>query len=89
MLHCVPESPSSPESFARLVQTGLTPRECEVLTLVAEGRRNADIARVLAISPKTVGKHVDNLLFKLNVDSRAAAVSMARERLRRLGDTAA
>lgn len=89
MLHCVPESPIGAESFARLVQTGLTPRECEVLALVASGRRNAEIARLLGISAKTVGKHVDNLLFKLNVESRTAAVAMARERLRQLRDTAA
>lgn len=89
MLHCVPESHSSGESFAALIQTGLTPRECEVLALVAQGRRNADIARQLGIAPKTVGKHVDNLLLKFNVDSRSAVVATARERLRRLRDTAA
>jgi DNA-binding CsgD family transcriptional regulator/tetratricopeptide (TPR) repeat protein len=52
---------------------GLTDREVEVLRLVAEGLRNADIAERLVLSPRTVDHHVSNVLGKLSVQSRAAA----------------
>jgi len=54
---------------------GLTQREAEVLRLLAEGRSDREIAAELYISPKTVGTHVSNLLGKLGVPSRAAAVA--------------
>jgi DNA-binding NarL/FixJ family response regulator len=52
---------------------GLTGREVEILRLVAEGLRNADIAERLVLSPRTVDHHVSNVLGKLSVQSRAAA----------------
>jgi DNA-binding CsgD family transcriptional regulator/tetratricopeptide (TPR) repeat protein len=52
---------------------GLTGREVEILRLVAEGLRNADIADRLVLSPRTVDHHVSNVLGKLGVQSRAAA----------------
>jgi non-specific serine/threonine protein kinase len=55
--------------------SGLTRREAEVLRLLAEGRSDREIATELYISPKTVGTHVSNLLGKLGVPSRAAAVA--------------
>lgn len=55
----------------------LTARECEVLRLVAQGRTNAQIARELYISPGTVKTHVANILAKMHVPSRAAAVGLA------------
>lgn len=55
----------------------LTQREIEVLKLLAEGRSTPEMAEMLFISPRTVGTHVANLLAKLGVDSRAAAVSYA------------
>jgi predicted ATPase/DNA-binding CsgD family transcriptional regulator len=54
---------------------GLTRREREVLRLLADGRSDREIAAALFISPKTVGSHVSNLLGKLGVPSRAAAVA--------------
>jgi ATP/maltotriose-dependent transcriptional regulator MalT len=54
---------------------GLTRREREVLALLAEGRADREIAEALFISRKTVGTHVTNLLGKLGLPSRAAAVA--------------
>ena len=55
----------------------LTPRELEVLRLVAEGRTNRDIAAELFISAKTVSVHVSNILAKLGVATRGEAAAAA------------
>jgi DNA-binding CsgD family transcriptional regulator/tetratricopeptide (TPR) repeat protein len=57
---------------------GLTPREHEVLTLVAHGRSNGEIARHLFISVKTVSVHVSNIMAKLGAGSRTEAAAVAR-----------
>lgn len=67
--------------FTGLRSAGFTPRQCEVLGWVAHGKRDIDIARILGISPRTVGKHIEHLLAKLHAENRTAAVSLARERL--------
>ncbi len=56
----------------------LTPREHEVVLLVAEGLTNADIARQLWISPGTVRRHLENVFAKLDVHTRTAAVARIR-----------
>jgi DNA-binding CsgD family transcriptional regulator len=58
---------------------GLTPREREVLRLVATGRANKEIAADLAISGHTVARHLQNIFLKLGVSSRAAATAYAYE----------
>ena len=63
----------------RALPGGLTERELEVLRLVAEGKSNPDIARVLVLSPKTVERHVSNIFTKLDVSSRTAAAAYAHE----------
>jgi two-component system nitrate/nitrite response regulator NarL len=64
----------------------LTPRESEVLVLLARGRSQGQIAGELVISEKTVATHIQRTLAKLGVHSRAQAVAVAyRERL--VGDT--
>jgi two-component system OmpR family response regulator len=56
---------------------GLTDREHEVLGLLAEGLRQDEIAEQLVISKKTVGTHIEHILGKLGVRSRAEAVAAA------------
>jgi DNA-binding CsgD family transcriptional regulator len=58
---------------------GLTPRELEVLALLATGRTNRAIAEELFISAKTVARHVSNIFAKLGLPSRAAATAYAYE----------
>lgn len=56
---------------------GLTPRELEVLRLVATGKTNRAIAGQLSISEKTVARHVSNIFTRLGLSSRAAATAYA------------
>jgi ATP/maltotriose-dependent transcriptional regulator MalT len=56
---------------------GLTARERQVLTLVAAGRSNHEIATALVISEHTAARHVQNIFGKLGVTSRAAAGAFA------------
>lgn len=58
---------------------GLTPRELEVLRLVATGKSNREIAGSLVISEHTVARHVQNIFTKLGVQSRTAAGAFAFE----------
>lgn len=59
---------------------GLTEREMEVLTAVARGDRNKEIALALGVTERTVKAHLTNVYDKLGVDSRAGAVSTAIQR---------
>ncbi len=56
----------------------LTPREREVLELIAQGANNPEIAQKLTISPKTARNHVSNIFSKLQVADRADAIIRAR-----------
>ncbi|MGP8298930.1 helix-turn-helix transcriptional regulator [Streptomyces inhibens] len=66
---------------------GLTPRERDVLRLVADGRSNRQIADALFISPKTASVHVSNILAKLGVSGRGEAGAVAH-RLRLFSEPA-
>jgi DNA-binding CsgD family transcriptional regulator len=70
--------PRGPYSAARGNPAGLTARELEVLALLGEPLRNADIAERLVLSPRTVDHHVSSILTKLGAHNRAEAVAAAR-----------
>jgi len=55
----------------------LTPREMQILTLIAEGNQNKQIAKILGISEQTIKNHVSSMLRKLNANDRAHAVMLA------------
>lgn len=57
----------------------LTDREREMLHLMAKGASNAEIARLLSLSPKTVANYVSNILHKLRVADRVQAIARAHE----------
>jgi DNA-binding CsgD family transcriptional regulator len=71
--------------FFRFQTAGLTSRECEVLHWVARGKRDAEIATIMACATGTVSKHVEHILAKLHAETRCAAVSTATELLLRPG----
>jgi DNA-binding CsgD family transcriptional regulator len=74
----VTDAPSaSGEPAPRYGDLGLTPREVEVLALLAEGRTNGEIGAALYISTRTAGVHVSNILAKLGVRSRTQAAAVA------------
>lgn len=66
-------------SLPKEIFPSLTEREREILQLIARGQSNADIARELVLSPKTVYNYVSNILSKLQVADRAQAIIRARE----------
>jgi DNA-binding NarL/FixJ family response regulator len=72
------ERPRRTPAVAELA--GLTPRELEVLELMAAGLEQPEIARRLVISPRTAGTHIQHILEKLDVHSRAQAVALAHMR---------
>ena len=78
----------APEAIEALIQPttpqtvrnySLTPRELDVLALLAEGLTNAEIAGQLGVSRSTIKVHVSNLLSKLGVSSRGEAIAVARQ----------
>jgi DNA-binding CsgD family transcriptional regulator len=69
--------PRGPRPATRANPAHLTPREMEILALIAEGRRNAEIAEHVYLSPRTVAHHVSAILAKLGVHSRTEAVREA------------
>ena len=68
---------SDPTDADESARKALTDREHEVLTHLAEGESNIEIAKILVISPKTVARHRENIMRKLNLHSRAELVRYA------------
>jgi DNA-binding CsgD family transcriptional regulator len=67
-------TPDAPED--KLAPYALTPRELDVLLMLADGRSNPEIAKELFISPKTASVHVSNILGKLGVSGRVEAATL-------------
>lgn len=74
-----PSADFPPGNASRQTTVALSPREKEVLALVAEGRSNKAIAEALYVSPNTVKTHVMSLLHKLQADSRVQLAVVATE----------
>jgi DNA-binding NarL/FixJ family response regulator len=70
-------SQSTSEDAAATIRAELSVREIEVLKLIANGKDNAQIARDLFISPKTVKNHISNILMKLQIENRIQAAVYA------------
>ncbi len=73
------EAPARPDlDRVDVARLGLTPREAEVLELVAVGKTNREIGEELYVSEKTASVHVSNILRKLGVTSRVQAAAVAQ-----------
>lgn len=79
-LRALGATPATRSGTSSAEPAALTPREREILTLVATGRSNGEIGRQLFISVKTVSVHVSNILGKLGAASRTEAAAIARSR---------
>jgi DNA-binding NarL/FixJ family response regulator len=75
-----PDFPQEQPPRSRDRVSNLTPREIEVLHLVAEGLTNKQVAHRLSITPVTVNVHLTSIYSKLGVSGRVAATTLARER---------
>ncbi|MEO6003303.1 MAG: LuxR C-terminal-related transcriptional regulator [Opitutus sp.] len=73
----VPSKKFPADDFGRLKGAGLTARECEILFWISEGKHDAEIALVAHCAPRTVGKHIENILAKLHAETRLAAAHTA------------
>jgi DNA-binding CsgD family transcriptional regulator len=71
--------PRGPNASTRVNLLGLTSRQAEILSLLAEGLTNAEIGGRLAITSKTAEHHVAAIMAKLDVHSRSAAAAVARQ----------
>jgi HD-GYP domain-containing protein (c-di-GMP phosphodiesterase class II) len=79
-VRAVLEAAGHPQTRAQLTwPAGLSDREVQVLRLVSRGHSNREIARLLWISPKTAGHHVQHIYAKIGVSTRAAAAMFAME----------
>ncbi len=73
-----PRGPQFERNLQALASLGISPREAQVLDLLAEGHANKVIARRLSISPNTVKTHVARLFEKLEAANRTQAIGKAR-----------
>ena len=74
-------APAKAGSPVRQPDIPLTPRETEVLSWLAKGKTNRDIADILGMSHRTVNKHLEHIFEKLGVETRSAATAIAGQLL--------
>lgn len=74
----IEDEPENDRGQARVAAV-LTTRENQILDWIVEGKRNAEIALILGTSARTVEKHVEHILAKLNVETRTAAIRHSRK----------
>ena len=74
---CAMQASARPHGAAAAAEK-LSPREHEILSLIAEGQSNKEVARVIGVTAETVKSHLKNIFGKLSVDRRAQAVARAR-----------
>jgi predicted ATPase/DNA-binding NarL/FixJ family response regulator len=77
--YALEQSPEPEEAVSASYPAGLSPREADVLKLVARGMTNAQVARDLFISPNTLNRHLNSVYRKIGASSRAAATRFASE----------
>jgi DNA-binding CsgD family transcriptional regulator len=78
MLTPAPPAEAFVRNLAAIRSLGLSPRECEILELLASGQSNKELARTLGISANTVKSHLARLYEKLGVQKRVQAIEKAR-----------
>lgn len=76
---------ASREEIVLKEKLALTLREAEVLSWIARGKSNRDIAEILGLSPRTVNKHLEQIYAKLGVENRTSAAALAMRHLRANG----
>ncbi len=74
------DSPALPPTSAKDPFSGLTARERQVVELIAQGKSNREIAKLLVVSERTVDAHVSNILSKLEFSSRTQIAAWAVEK---------
>lgn len=67
-------------NFTKLRDAGLSHRECEVISWIVEGKRDAEIGVILGISVRTVNQHVRTILRKTSAETRTAAAAWSIQR---------
>jgi DNA-binding CsgD family transcriptional regulator len=78
-IYIADEPHNQPKKPATTYPAGLTPREVDVLRLVAQGLTDVNIAKNLVLSPRTVNTHLRSIYAKLGISSRSAATRLAME----------
>lgn len=76
------EEEHAPPGPAALCSLGLTPRQAEVVYWVAQGKTNPEIALILGASPRTIDKHMERILERLQLENRGLLIVVAAEKLR-------